>query len=248
MLGPKRGVEAGRKPPDRACDGEVETDAQIQSYAAAEAEGIDCRNHAFCVRYGRASASCRTCPIYEPPSARAPLVAEVMADTLITMSGTDRVPRPLHSRLVKGVTAHFMLRSKDWIMTSLLICTGITLIQHPDLFQKTRAFDLLAQYGPTSTWGIACVFIGVFRFMSLFINGTFPGFIWSPHFRTLGALMSGFIWFQITIAVVLQASQTPIMAVVVPHLLALDLLNAYLASSEAGIAERHRRHGPRTQI
>ena len=55
--------------------------------------------------------------------------------------------------------------------------------------------------------------------------------------------MSGFIWFQVAIAVVLQVHQTPILAVVVPHLFLLDLLNAYMAASEAGIAERHRRNG-----
>jgi hypothetical protein len=150
--------------------------------------------------------------------------------------------RPLWRRLLDGITSHFLLRANDWIMTSMLLWVGAALLFDPELFHLPT-FVLLAQYASADFWGLLAVGVGFVRLAALVVNGTFPSFIWSPHFRTVGALLTCFFWFQLTLALLTGLAVSPMLTAVTPHLFLFDLFNAYLAAGEAGIAERRRRNG-----
>jgi hypothetical protein len=86
--------------------------------------------------------------------------------------------------------------------------------------------------------------IGVTRVGALMINGTFPQFRWSPHLRLVMAGLSCFIWFQITLGLLVNDEPTAMVAVY-PQLFLFDLYNLFLAASETGAAERLHPYGRR---
>lgn len=145
-------------------------------------------------------------------------------------------------RLVHGVTDHFIYRANDWIMTSMLLWVGMAIWMYPEVFHLP-SFALLAQYGSAHTWAVFAILMGLVRLSALIVNGTFPEFIWSPHFRTLGAGLTCFFWFQLMLTLFTGIATAPMLLAVVPHLFLFDLFNAYMAAGEAGIAERRRRDG-----
>ena len=146
--------------------------------------------------------------------------------------------------LVRGATHHFALRVSDWLLALMLTTFGLVLNLSPDIFNGVHSFAVLAQMGPAARWSTVCLTIGTLRLAALVINGTFPVFRWSPHIRFTAALLSCFIWFQLTLGIALAPEITSALAVY-PYLFLFDLYNTFLAASEAGVVERRYRNGGR---
>ena len=145
-------------------------------------------------------------------------------------------------RVVRGARHRFALRVPDWFSGSVILSFGLCLVHWPEMFVTFHAFyALLDEIGSAQTWGVVCVTIGVLRLIALTVNGTFPKFRWSPHIRFVMAMASAFVWFQITLALIVSHMATTGLAVY-PHLFLFDLYNVFLAASEAGMVERAARH------
>ena len=162
------------------------------------------------------------------------------------MSMVDRMQYPnsrilaLIARVAKGSRHNFAIRVSDWFASSVVLSFGLVLTRFPQVMDGNPWYRLLEQHAPAQTWGLVCAAIGLARVGALTVNGTFPAFRWSPHLRFLMALMSCFVWFQITLGLI--EAQAPTMAIAMfPHMLLFDLYNVFLASSEAGVVEGQHR-------
>ena len=153
-----------------------------------------------------------------------------------------RLASKLLCRVAVGSTHHFAIRVSDWFLAMMLTCFGLILIMHPEVFVTSKAYVLLSQMAPAANWGAVCFMIGSFRLIALMINGTFPAFRWSPHIRFMMAMLSCFVWFQVSLGITLLPVVTTALAVY-PFLFLFDMYNTFLAATEAGIAERRYRDG-----
>jgi hypothetical protein len=144
-------------------------------------------------------------------------------------------------RLARGAAHNFAIRVSDWFAACVLLSFGLSMLTWSALFAADRSFALLWQYGSPAFWGWACVLVGFGRVCALTINGTFPGFPWSPHVRLAMAMLSVFVWFQITLGVLSRDGGT-VMIAFYPNLFLFDLYNLFLTASEASAAERRNRH------
>jgi len=145
-------------------------------------------------------------------------------------------------RVLIGATHHFNLRVSDWLMAMILTTFGGLLLANPAVFDPAHSFAVLSQMAPAQSWGLSCLAIGLTRLFALIVNGTFPAFRWSPHIRFTMAMLSCFVWFQLTLGIALVPIATAALAVY-PYLCLFDLYNTFLAASEAGVVERRCRNG-----
>jgi len=145
-------------------------------------------------------------------------------------------------RLVRGAAHNFAIRVSDWFAASVMLSFGLLLLICGVTIGHDRTFALLWQYAPPWVWGYVCVAIGVGRIAALVVNGTFPAFRWSPTIRMWMALFSVFVWFQITLGMIIGNIGTTAIIAFFPNLFLFDLYNLFLAASEAGVSERRNRH------
>ena len=143
-------------------------------------------------------------------------------------------------RLVRGAAQKFSIRVSDWFAATVMLSFALAILAWPQLLHTFRYLVLL-RIAPAYVWGPVCLMIGVGRIGALTVNGTFPSFPWSPHLRLLMAGLSAFVWFQITLGVLVGCEPT-VMVAIFPQLFVFDLYNLYLAAAEAGAAERLHRH------
>jgi len=145
-------------------------------------------------------------------------------------------------RLAKGAAHNFAIRVSDWFASWVMLTFGFVVMLYPRVFDGNPWYGLLENLAPPATWGLVCWAIGMARVGALTVNGTFPSFRWSPHLRFMMAMTSCFVWFQITLGLII--AQLPTIGIAVfPHLFVFDLYNVFLAASEAGVVERQHRNG-----
>lgn len=143
---------------------------------------------------------------------------------------------PVISRFVKGITDHFILRYPGWIMSTLMIVIGFDFLDNVELFQNggwgdpVRFIYLQRVLSSQTAWAEAFIAVGALRILALTINGSFPGFPWSPHIRCLGHALACFPWIQICLATWIHASGTTFG--VYCALLGFDVMEAYKAALE----------------
>jgi hypothetical protein len=145
-------------------------------------------------------------------------------------------------RIARGSAHNFAIRVSDWFASFVMLSFGVVLIYCPWAFGESRWYGLLEQIANPLVWGVICGSVGLLRVGALTINGTFPAFRWSPHLRFAMAMLSCFVWFQVTLGLVAAHEATAVFAMF-PQLLVFDLYNVFLAASEAGAAERRYRNG-----
>lgn len=145
-------------------------------------------------------------------------------------------------QLVRGAAHNFAIRVSDWFAASVMLSFGMLLLTCDVRLGHDRTFALLWQYAPPWVWGCICLLIGVGRIAALVVNGTFPSFRWSPHIRMAMAAFSVFVWFQITLGLLVGNGGTTVIVAFFPNLFLFDLYNLFLAASEAGVSERRIRH------
>ena len=147
-------------------------------------------------------------------------------------------------RIARGAAHNFAIRVSDWFSACVMTTFGLLLMHWREVFEVNRYFGVLEQFASAHTWGMLCTAVGLARIAALTINGTFPLFRWSPHLRFVMAAIGVFLWFQITLGLLLSSQPTMAMAAY-PHLFVFDMYNLFLAASEAGVAERRYRDGRR---
>jgi hypothetical protein len=145
-------------------------------------------------------------------------------------------------KVLHGSTHNFALRVSDWTVACMLMVFGSILVGPQQTFQSTNAYAFLAQMASETAWGWLCILVATCRLAALIANGTFDNFRWSPHVRFLAALGTCFLWFQISLGMMLSPVW-PTGLAVYPFLFLLDLYNSFLAASEAGVVERRLRYG-----
>lgn len=145
-------------------------------------------------------------------------------------------------RVAKGIADHLPARASEWALATILFNWGLVLSDSSELFVNSRSFAELARWADESTWAALCLLVGGLRLIALFVNGTFLGFRYSPHVRTLMSFLTCFFWLSITFGV-LQADHVSTGLAVYPVLLALDIYNAYRAAKDARLVDEAKKHG-----
>ena len=137
-------------------------------------------------------------------------------------------------KMARGITEHFPARASEWALGVVLFNWGIILLSPTPTFESSPAFAALERWASETTWGYACLMMGLLRLFALIINGSFHGFKYSPHIRSLMAFFSGFFWCSISLGL-LQANVSTTGLAVYPVLLLLDIYNVYRAAGDAGL-------------
>jgi uncharacterized membrane protein len=108
-------------------------------------------------------------------------------------------------RIAGGIRQHFGMRVTEWIMTAALFGWSTVLAGHPETFDRTQSFEVIAQYGSELTWANICMTVGFIRLFALVVNGTFREFKRSPHLRAGASVVSCVFWGQISLGVFLAS-------------------------------------------
>lgn len=143
---------------------------------------------------------------------------------------------PALGRFVRGITDHFVMRYPGWFMSILMIAIGFDFLNNAQLFingdwgDPVRFIYLQRILASQTTWAQAFIVVGGLRILALTINGSFPGFSWSPHIRCFCHALACFPWFQICLATYMHATNTTF--AVYCALLGFDLMEAYKAALE----------------
>lgn len=139
--------------------------------------------------------------------------------------------------IVKGIADHFPKRVTNWMLSGMLANIGFVLINRPGLFYEQPTYAFMVRLGSSDQWGVACVVLGGLRLMALVVNGTFAGFRWSAHCRSVLSSVTCLVWLQLVLGCQLEGS-TGLGVAVYPFLLFLEIYDAFSAAQEAGVVER----------
>ncbi len=102
----------------------------------------------------------------------------------------------------QGVSKHFTTRVIEWQMTAALIIWGLRMLWGDEVF-STPAYVVLARLCSEEVWGLACLVVGLARFLALFVNGTFSDTwysYYSPHVRAGMSFLTCFFWLTLSLA------------------------------------------------
>lgn len=106
-------------------------------------------------------------------------------------------------RIISGIKNHFPTRVMEWALAVIMINWGIRLLTSDNVLELFPSFANMGAIMSESHWGLFCVIVGALRLLSLVINGTFSGTLYSkysPHLRGLSAALCAFFWCQICIS------------------------------------------------
>ena len=156
------------------------------------------------------------------------------------LTGYARARRPLILlRLAGGITNHFKLRVAEWFATALLLQFGLILYGPEQVFPNSPNLAVMAQWASEQTWGAICLGVGGVHLAALTVNGTFPGFRFSPHIRAVASFLACFLWFQITLAIFMSGIGGTGLGTY-RLVLALEIWNVVRACVDIGAIERRR--------
>lgn len=127
----------------------------------------------------------------------------------------------------------FPVRATEWALAAILFLWGVVLVVNPTLFITGESYKNLNDLMRQDTWASLCILVGGLRLMMLAINGTWRR---SPHMRIVGAFVSCFFWFQISIGIA-QSGVFGTGLAVYPVLFFLDTYNVFRATRDAGAVD-----------
>lgn len=147
--------------------------------------------------------------------------------------------------IIRSLRQHFPARKTEWLNSGFLICWGVYVMLHPELFTDPNSAKLwsgmlaVAEYTgiyPALFWGGGAFIVGMLRSVALFINGSWTR---TPLIRLIASFGSMLIISQIIIGFYHSGlSNTGL--VVYPWLVVADLLSAYQAGCDVVHAEKQR--------
>lgn len=129
---------------------------------------------------------------------------------------------------------HFRVRVTDWLLSAILFSWGFSLFWTRPEVWSLPTFSGLAQLADQYVWATACTIVGLIRLAALFVNGTMQR---SPHARAICAFLSCFVWFQLTLALILADWRGPGIGIF-PWFLMADAFNANRAAGDARASDR----------
>lgn len=147
--------------------------------------------------------------------------------------------------IIRSLRQHWPARKMEWLMAGFLVCWGLYVLLHPELFTNEASRVMFAglaaitsevtQY-PSLAWGGAAFVTGVLRALALLVNGAWTR---TPLVRLIASFVSMFIVTQIMQGFwVSGVANTGL--VVYPWLIVADLLSAYRAAVDVVHAEKQR--------
>lgn len=139
---------------------------------------------------------------------------------------------PLYLRVWHGIIDHFLTRASEWVMTSAILWTCLAMLNFPGSAFRLSATHYMTPVAPVWVWCTLGICAAVARLCALTINGTFHQFKYAPHLRMLGAAFGCFIWLQIALSLFTASMPTPGAAVLVSHMVALDLFSVFYAAGD----------------
>ena len=108
-------------------------------------------------------------------------------------------------RVYRGVADHFPIRVTEWVMALPALGMFVLLQLDPIMFTRSPSYEYLARWANESTWALIIAGCGITRLAALTINGTFHGFVWSPHIRAAASLVGVTVWSQISLGFLIAA-------------------------------------------
>jgi hypothetical protein len=124
-------------------------------------------------------------------------------------------------------------RVPEWISAACLIIWGSLLLSETSILWETQYFNILSSIASQAVWGYTSITVGLFRLISLAING-----IWRPtaHLRALGALLGCIIWSGVLISYLGLDWNPPVIASK-SAMLALDISALWFCAGDAKLAD-----------
>lgn len=125
----------------------------------------------------------------------------------------------------------------EWMTTGMMVGIVFTIAWTPATIQ-VGAFRYLLALGFTPT--LLFVFfavVGFARAASLYSNGRWP--VWGPRGRAAGALLGGFIWGQMALALIFLTKDTGTLSIDIPVYVFLALGEAISCYRAAVDVRRH---------
>lgn len=127
----------------------------------------------------------------------------------------------------------FPFRVAEWIMAVIMIGWGLVLF-HPDFDAAASpwAGTLFSGMFTRTTFGTACLVIGVSRFAALFVNGMW----WrTPFIRLVMAFGANFLWLNIVFGL-LAADNVNTGWPIYPVFVVVEIYNAFRAAHDSRIS------------
>nr|CAD6602637.1 hypothetical protein RKHAN_01176 [Rhizobium sp. Khangiran2] len=140
-------------------------------------------------------------------------------------------------RVYDGVADHFKIRASEWVMLWPAFGLWFVLQLDPDMFTTSPSFAVLADWGEESTWAWFLFGCGLARLFALTINGTFRGFVFSPHIRATASLIGAAVWSQVSLGFLmawLTAGGAPSGVIGWSTMVLLEIVNTHRSWADVG--------------
>lgn len=145
--------------------------------------------------------------------------------------------------MIRELKKHFPARIPEWANAWTLLAWGAYTLLHPGVFKQPYLHGLVENapaitiYEAERFWGLITVIVGMTRLGALFVNGSYSR---TPMIRLFASLVSAYVWAHI-VSGILSTGIPAHGLVMYTSALALDLISAYRAAVDTGIAEGTRR-------
>lgn len=140
-------------------------------------------------------------------------------------------------QIAGGVVNHFKVRASEWVMLWPAFGLYAVLQWYPDMFQTSPSFTVLASWATESTWSWFILASGIARLFALTINGTFRGFVFSPHIRAAASLIGAGVWSQVSLGFLmgwLMAGGAPSGFIGWSTMVLLEIVNTHRSWADVG--------------
>lgn len=126
-------------------------------------------------------------------------------------------------------------RAPEWILSVGMVVIGVMILGTPGLFENNAYYSPLLAIASQKSWAIFEIVVGLFRLVSLGING-----LWRPtaHFRAIGAVGGVTVWGSLFVISVLNTAARAPGIGTFGMLLAFDLMALWWAAGDAKIADQ----------
>jgi hypothetical protein len=142
-------------------------------------------------------------------------------------------------RVYDGVAGHFVVRATEWIMLWPAFGLWAVLQLNPDMFATSPSFAVLEDWGDETTWSWFLAGSGLARLFALTINGTFRGFVFSPHIRAAASLIGTGVWSQVSLGffiawLTVGGAPSGVIAFAWSTMVLLEIVNTHRSWSDVG--------------
>lgn len=130
--------------------------------------------------------------------------------------------------IIVEMKKHFQLRALEWWSSATLASWGLMALAIPDMFKDNPACAIFLDFAPQHVWGIATFTIGMLRLAALLVNGMWHR---TPMFRWVGAMLSTFVWFSISVTFIKSSIPNVGLAIYLWAMFA-DMYSAYRSATD----------------